>query len=256
MQVRKIRNRTGLVLLFLFSCWNTIIAQTNESNWTKGNDFYNKKQYDSASVYYEALVSSGVRDARLHYNLGNTYYRLNRTGEAILHYEKALHLDPGNNKAKENLALARNRIVNAVPEVAPIFFVKWWDTMLGVFSPNTWALLSLLLFVCLLSLIFFARIRKEQFAYAGRWLSLNIVCILVCGCMAYFSYDAATNSGKAVVLQPAASFLDAPQLSAKVLGNLPEGTVIEVYAEEGNFINVKLPNGRVGWIMANAVRKV
>lgn len=231
-------------------------ADNTTARWNKANAFYTAKQYDSAALYYEELLKTYPENAGLQYNMGNACFRLNKTGAAILHYEKAAHLDPDNGEIKDNLLLAKSRIQNPLPEATPIFFVKWWDGLLRLFGPNTWAVIAFAVFAAILVLIYFARVRKERFLHSGRWLSLGIVSLLICICMAYFSYDAATNSGKAVVLQDAAGFRDAPGNTGKVLGNLPEGTVIQVYSEEGDFINVKLPNGREGWVAANAVGKV
>ena len=224
--------------------------------WQKANTFYSQKQYDSANVYYERLLQQYPGNALLHYNAGNVNYRLNEVGKAILHYEKATFLDPGNQAAQDNLLLARGRVQNPVPEAPPIFFVTWWNNWLHLFGSNTWGILSLLIFIAILVVIYFARVRKERFAHSGRWLSLGIVSFLICGCMTWLSYDAATNSRKAVVLQAGTSFTETPLATGKVLGTLPEGTVVEVYQVQGNFMNVKLPNGREGWIPVRAAAKV
>lgn len=244
------------LLFFVVAHSQIITAADNDAAWKKANGFYTAKQYDSAAVYYEQLLKGEETNVLLHYNLGNTYYRLNKIGPAILHYEKTVHLDPDNSNAKDNLVLAKARVQNPVPEVAPIFFVTWWQNFLHVFSPDAWAWISVVVFLAVLTLIYFARTRKENFAHAGRWLSLAIVACLLCGCMTYFTYDAALYSRKAVVLQPSAALLEMPKNASKVLTNLPEGTVLEIYMEEGAFLNVRLPNGRVGWLPLTAVAKV
>lgn len=243
-------------LLFLVVSFNQVMAADSDVTWKKANSFYTAKQYDSAAVYYEQLLKGEETNVNLHYNLANTYYRLNKIGPAILHYEKAVHLDPDNSNAKDNLVLAKARVQNPVPEIAPIFFVTWWEHFLHAFRPDVWAWISVIVFLAVLTLIYFARTKKESFAHSGRWLSLAIVACLLCGCMAYFTYDAAMYSRKAVVLEPSAGLLEMPRNSSKILTNLPEGTVLEIYMEEGAFINVKLPNGRVGWLPATAVAKV
>lgn len=242
--------------LLLFDFPTTYAAGTDDALWQKANAFYSQKQYDSASLYYEQLLQKYPDNAPLHYNAGNASYRLNEIGKAILHYEKAGFLDPGNKKITDNLLLTKGRIQNPVPEATPIFFVSWWNNWLRLFSSNIWAIGSLLIFTTILVLIYFARVRKHRFAHSGRWLSLGIVSLLVSGCMTWFSYDAAANSRKAVVLQAGTSFTETPKAAGKILGILPEGTVVEVYREEGPYINVKLPNGREGWIPAAAAGKV
>jgi tetratricopeptide (TPR) repeat protein len=242
------------VLLLGFSAANA--GSADDALWHKANTFYLQKQYDSAAAYYEQLLRQHPDNALLHYNAGNASYRLNEIGKAILHYEKAAFLDPGNQLAKDNLLLAKARVQNPVPEAPPIFFVAWWNSLLHLFHSNTWGVLVLLIFIAILALVYFARVKKEQFAHSGRWLSLGIVSLLVCGCMTWFSYDAATESRRAVVLQPATSFTEGPRANSKILGTLPEGTVLEVYQAEGSFLNVKLPNGREGWIPSASAGKI
>ncbi len=248
--------------VFIAACLFSVLlsgvvnAATEDALWNKANTFYTQKQYDSAAVYYDLLLKKYPDHAVLQYNMGNTCYRLNKVGEAILHYEKAAFLDPGNKMVEDNLQLAKARVQNPLPEVPPIFFVKWWNGLLHIFSSNTWAVLTLLVFLGVLALIYYSRVKKEQFAHSGRWLSLGIAGLLIFACMTYFSYDAASNSRKAVVLQGAATLVDAPRPSGKVLNNLPEGTVIEVFGEDGSYFNVKLPNGREGWVAAQVVEKV
>ncbi len=242
--------------LLLLSFFTGYSAVTDDVLWQKANAFYSQKQYDSAKVYYEQLLQKNPENALLHYNTGNVNYRLNEVGAAILHYEKAVFLDPENKAAQDNLLLAKGRVQNPVPEVSPIFFVTWWNNWLHLFGSNTWGVLSLLLFAGILVVIYSARVRKERFAHSGRWLSLGIVSFLICGCMAWFSYDAATNSRKAVVLQAGTSLTEEPRANGKILGTLPEGTVMEVYEIKDDFMNVKLSNGREGWIPATAAGKV
>ncbi|WP_118974348.1 SH3 domain-containing protein [Taibaiella koreensis] len=261
MQVNWCKRTAGNMLLLFV--WLLSLAgparadiKTDNALWQKGNALYTQKQYDSAAACYEALLQRYPRDARLHYNAANAYYRLNKVGVAILHYEKATFLDPGNQQVKDNLLLAKGRVQNPLPEASPIFFVAWWKGLLKAFGSNVWAVLSLLAFAAILVLVYLTRVRKERFTHSGRWLSLAIVSLLICGCMTWFTYDAATNSHRAVVLQAGANLLDAPRTNGKTLGSLPEGTLLEVSQEEGQFMNVKLPNGREGWVAATVAGKV
>lgn len=262
MQVKGHKQVLGRILMLLALLLPAAIPAgagnktADEALWQKANILYAQRQYDSAAACYEALLQGHPRDARLQYNTGNAYYRLNKVGAAILHYEKAAFLDPGNPLVKDNLLLAKGRVQNPLPETQPIFFVTWWKHLLQAFSSDVWAVLSLLVFLAIMVLVYLARVRKERFAHSGRWLSLGIVSLLICGCMTWFTNDAAGNSRKAVVLQTGANLVDAPRMTGKTLGSLPEGTVVEINQEDGRFMNVKLPNGREGWIAASAVEKV
>ena len=246
----------ALCLVYFLAPLCLYAASGDDVIWKKANNFYTQKQYDSAEYYYGSLLKKYPKDAMIQYNMGNASFRLNKVGAAVLHYQKAALLDPGNKEIKDNLLLAKGRVLNPLPEATPIFFVRWWNGLLQLFSTDTWATITFIIFLIVLGLVWYARVKKEQFAHAGRWLSLSVVCLIICACMTWFTHEPFANSDMAVVQEPSVNLLDAPRASGKVLGALPEGTVIEVYAEEGNFMNVKLPNGREGWVLSSSVEKV
>ena len=90
---------TALMLSSLAICGATIF----DANFDHANSAYLDGDYPTAVKYYEQLVSDGVVNADLFYNLGNTYYRTGRFGPAIANYERALHIRPGFEAAERNL---------------------------------------------------------------------------------------------------------------------------------------------------------
>src|SRR5436305_9592193 len=70
--------------------------------------------YQQAMAGYEQLVAAEIHNAKLYYNLGNTYFRLNDLGHAILHYRRGLRLDPGNRQLQANLSYARSQRVDQI----------------------------------------------------------------------------------------------------------------------------------------------
>jgi tetratricopeptide (TPR) repeat protein len=259
---RRFNSGCNLILqIVLFSLLSGVPAKAttlhaDSARWQLANQLYHTKNYDSALQVYHALLTRHHNNAQLHYNLGNTYYRLNQVGKSILHYEKSLHLNGNNKQAKDNLQLAKNRIQSPIQDITPIFFVRWWDHLVAAVSPNTWALVLLLTFISLLALIYFGRAHRKLIPHPGRWISFNVVVFAFLSIMTWVSYLSAVDSGRAVVIVPGGAFLDAPKANGKVVGSLPEGTVIRVYTEENNFIQAKLPNGRMGWVALTTIEKV
>jgi len=173
-----------------------------------------------------------------------------------LHYEKAAHLMPDNKAIKENLLLAKSKVQDNMMEANPIFFVAWWNNLNHAVSPNVWAILALLVFVVLLVLIYFARVKREGFANAGRWVSLGFVCLLITGSMAWISYDGYVHPNTGVVINGGGSFLQTPQSNGKVIGSLPEGLILEVLEKQGAFYKVTLQNGKSGWVSEEVIGEV
>ena len=90
----------------------------------KGDSAYIRGDYAAAIEIYEALLRQGEA-AELYYNLGNSYYKQEELGRAILNYERALLLQPGNADVQANLEIARAKTVDKVVPAPEIFFLAW-----------------------------------------------------------------------------------------------------------------------------------
>lgn len=86
------------------------------------------KKLEEAALQYEIILSKGFRHGQIHYNLGNTYYRLGEVGKAILNYRKAERLMPGNAEIKANLRLAKT------PSKTKRLFMRRRQSFNGYFS--------------------------------------------------------------------------------------------------------------------------
>ena len=123
-----------------------------------GNELYKNNQYQLAIDEYNKLIKQDYEGASLYYNLGNAHYRLGKVGFAILYYEKALRLSPGDEDAKHNLAIAKLNIKDKVDELPPFFIFNIWEGLLASFSVSGWTIIIYTVFILLLFallLIFF-----------------------------------------------------------------------------------------------------
>ncbi len=240
-----------IVVTTLFSL-QTIAAEQYDTWWKKGNDFYSQKQFDSAVFYYEKIASLRPDDATVYYNLGNAYYRSNKIGSSVLNYEKALHIDPNNKDAKDNLVLTQNRIANKVAIVPDIFFVNWWNSITQPSKAFTWAMVCLVLFVLILVLLWIKRIQKRSIP--SQLTGFLWVCWVLFLVFAFFAADNATDSGTAVVMQNDAPLLST--LQGKTQSLVPEGTTVQIKDVKGNWMEVRLPDGHVGWMQQGLLSKI
>ena len=91
--------------------------QTAEQLWNKANTAYINGDFHAAADTYEELLSRGVSSMKLYYNLGNAYFKDDRIGKAILYYNRALRLAPGNDDIRYNLSVAEARTKDNIEDI-------------------------------------------------------------------------------------------------------------------------------------------
>lgn len=98
------------------------ILSRAEAAYTQGIDLADADPAKSRQAFgraidaYEALVSQGVRNGHLAYNLGNAYLHQGRVGPAILNYLRAKQWIPTDADLAHNLAIARSRCLTPITE--------------------------------------------------------------------------------------------------------------------------------------------
>ena len=104
----------------------------------EGDSAYIKEDYAAAIQVYETLLKNGEA-ADVYYNLGNSYYKIGEIAKAVLNYERALLLQPGNNDIRANLEVARTKTIDKVEPIPEVFFVSWTKSLINSMSVDAWA---------------------------------------------------------------------------------------------------------------------
>lgn len=245
--------KSSFIIVLVFIC-GISYASTGDV-WKKANNFYNQKQYDSAAACYEQLAITTPADAMLYYNLGNAYYRMNKIGAAVYNYQKALCLNPGYKEAADNLALTESRISNRIPSVSDIFFVKWWHNLTLGRNSTMWSVVSLIIFVIIIALGFLKQFNKGSRIISAQLTGVFIVLLVCFLALAFVSSNHQSHSNLAVVMQNDAPLMN-DQHTGKAQSLVPEGTTVTLLEQKGGWAQVRLPDGRVGWIQEGLVNKI
>ncbi|GHT46501.1 hypothetical protein AGMMS49965_24090 [Bacteroidia bacterium] len=134
----------------------------------EGNEAYAKGDYEQAVQHYEAALAANGESSEVYYNLGNAYYRLNRVAPAILNYERALLLNPGNKDARFNLELAKLKTVDKIDDFDNFFLFDWWRGLQNWRTIGQWSSLAIVFFIlflaCLAVYLFSRRITYKKTA--------------------------------------------------------------------------------------------
>lgn len=74
-------------------CWLLpagLMAQNEKALIKKGNDAYEKKEYDKAIANYKQATTKSTTNATAQFNLGNALYKNNKADEAVQAYDQSL----------------------------------------------------------------------------------------------------------------------------------------------------------------------
>lgn len=217
------------------------------------NAYYTNAEYEKAIEAYQQIVTEGYQSAELYYNLGNAYYKSNKIAYAIANYERSLKLNPNDESTKFNLKLANTHVVDKI-NVLPQFFLKtWWQKLIDSFDSNTWAVVSIIAFVFMLTLLLFfflsnrSALRKWTFVIGLFALFITIFT---------FSFSKkqkwlAENQPDAIVLSPSVVVKSSPDESGTELFLLHEGLKVSIIDQLGDWQEVKLSDGNRGWLQKN-----
>ncbi len=104
-----------------------------------------RRLFRSAARRFDNIVSAGVVNGKLEFNLANCHLQAGDVGRAILHYRRAQRLIPGNVMLTDNLAVARSRCLTAIPPTPRSAFLRsvfFWHYQTSVAGRTKTALLA------------------------------------------------------------------------------------------------------------------
>ncbi len=251
-------NKFIAVLFFAFTL--NIYSQNVlvDSLFASGNSAYQNKNYEKAIEKYEKIINEGYASPELFYNLGNAYYKIGAVGKAILNYERALLLDPSNEDVKYNLKIANARIVDKINPVPKFFLTKWKDALLQLFSIDFLVYSVVVLFVLFLLFLFLFRygktpsVKKNGFTFG----SVVLVLLLFFGFLLYGKNQQMKNEKYGIVLAKEVTVRVSPDENAKARFVIHEGTKIQIEDKVGDWVNIKLADGKKGWMKKEAFEPI
>lgn len=228
----------------------------------RGNAAYFRADYEGATQSYEELLAAGVVDPDVSYNLGAAEAKRGRYGRAVLHFERALWLRPGDDDARQALdevraALGRRRAAargEAEVDAGPPF----GEALFGSVSPDVLTVLALVLTLLAFgagTALLFARRESVR-------LGLGVVAVVGAALLTVTGLGLAVRSGwldegePAVVLRERAPLREGPDTRAAERGHAPEGQRATIVDRERDWRRVHVPSVGEGWMAAEDVAPV
>jgi tetratricopeptide (TPR) repeat protein len=251
-------NKYKYLLIFFLLSAGILFASIEDENISKGNRFYQSGDFLKASGEYQKVVDNGYEGPSLYYNLGNSYYRLGKTGLAILYYEKAAKLAPGDEDIAHNLAIANGKIVDKLDILSPFFIFTWWENLLAFFTISGWTYLAYSFYILVLlsiGLYFFGKSQPIQkyslYSAAGFMVLLIITSILLSVRM-----NRELNMKNGVVIEQAVNVKQSPDEKSSDAFVIHEGIKVRLEDKVNDWVRIKLRDGKVGWLQEKDIRSI
>ncbi len=250
--------RVITILLFLSVFLQTAVAGPEQLLIAKANRAYAAGAYTDASATYKKVVSMGLESPELYYNLGNTYFKMNDYAYAILWYERAKRLDPANEDIDFNLRVANNKIADKIEPLPELFYKRWYNGIVTLFSTDTWAGTGIIFFLLSLALgAVYMMSRVMMLRKTGFWLgSVMLLFSFFCLFFAWTGHSLVQNANEAILVSPTVTIKSSPDEKSVDLFVLHEGTKVQLKDQIGSWYEIRISNGSVGWIPAAALEKI
>ena len=259
----KISTASAILLLIAFYPAFSL-AQTNSENgkdlnskFEIANAAYIDGDYETAVTGYES-ISESHRCFELEYNLGNAHYKLENIGEALLHYERAKLIDPLNDDLRANILLADLRSIDKIEPLPGVGLDKLAAVFFAGKMFNIWFILSLAFWTLGFTLIAIKLSKPQSIVspFANGGAVLLLIISLLFSSFLYSTVDRMSNSRCAIVMDERVDIMSGPGDAGVKLFQLHEGARAYVIGVDGDWTEIKLENGNVGWLYTSAIEPI
>ncbi|WP_372745207.1 tetratricopeptide repeat protein [Lutibacter sp.] len=245
-----------LSIVVLFSVFS--FAQTPEALFAKANNFYKNGNYSKAIDTYLSIEKQGLQSDVLYYNIGNSYYKLNKVAPSIYYYEKALKINPANEDVISNLAFAKRMTIDVIEELPKTFLQRFTANVIQKYTFDTWAIIavstSFLAALLFLFYYFSSGTKIKLLLFNTSILALFILAISTF--FAFKNYDIVKNTKMAIIFTDKVEVKNAPTTTSDDAFELHEGTKVQILDELDNWKKIKLADGKIGWIAKRNLKEI
>ncbi len=266
--MQKLLHSTTLVLMVMFIClavvphtWAATDKNTHPevvSLLATASDYFRKASetpdrdqaealYEKALVRFERLVADGIQNGQLYYNIGNTYFRMDDLGRAILNYRRAQQYIANDENLRQNLAFALSRQPDKLEvkqETQILKTLLFWHYDLSF-------QVKLICFAIINALMWTVLAAKTYTRKSGLGSALAVILFLVLligGSLAHEMVVGEKAAGVLVGQEVVARKGDGFAYSASFKTPLHAGLEFDLLEERGEWLHVQLRDGVQCWV--------
>jgi tetratricopeptide (TPR) repeat protein len=224
----------------------------------QANEAYQANQFEAAIALYNQVVDLRFESAVLYYNLGNAYFKNGENARALLWLERAGRLDPNNEDIIHNISFVQQKLIDRIEHLPEFFIVKLWNDCSRQFTGNQWAIFSIVacaLFAICLLLILLIRIQWVR----SIAIFVAILALLLTIFFIIFSKKESArniNHPEGIIMSYVVYVKSTPNEKGSDLFVIHSGLKVGITDQLNEWVEVRLPNGEKGWILANQIEEI
>ncbi len=225
-----------------------------ERLFSRGNDYYEKGEYDRAISEYEKILAGGYESGPFYYNLAGAYFKDGRLGKAMLNYERARRIMPRDADLAANYRFALANVKGRVKPAGGIWNSRFLRMYSGSFTVDeiTWSSSGLYVMAVVLLFLAVIRPRARRYCLAGALLLF----VFIVFNFLVIRHKAAGIGAEAVTVALREEALFGPFESATKFFTLHEGMGVTVLTAKNGWYKVRRADGKVGWVRAEALEVI
>lgn len=234
------------------------MPQDNNARWEAANSAYNEGHYGQAAELYEAILAQQSHSAKVYFNLANAYFKQYMLGKAILNYNRALRLAPTDEDIQHNLEYAEQATKDRIEEIPEFFLTSWVKAVRNMLSCDGWAALSIVMLILALSAaLFYLLAERLSLRKAGFYvMCIAGIMFILTTLFASQEHSQIVERNEAIVMSSSVSIKSSPDSAATELFLLHEGTKLFLGQSIDQWVEVRIADGRKGWIESSRIERI
>ena len=251
----------GFILIIL-SFWGNLSycledSKDPQSLFYKANSLYEKRDYEKASEEYAKILNIDSESGPLYYNIGNTFFKMGKTGHAILAYKKAERLMPGDSDLKSNLAYAQSLTEDSALWALPSNKMAWFFKFpFREYNLNTVAVVLIILYVMLIAMALIGIINpglKRRLAIMFYPVLIGFLMTLGAFSIRYYNEEVLSRG---IVIVKEAECKYEPIDKSNNYYQLKEGQEVLILNTRNGWRRIKRLDGKMAWVKSDAVEGI
>lgn len=240
----------GLLVLLAGTAAVAAQAPAPKTLFFQGNALYADGRYEEAAAAWERILAEGVESGPLHYNIGNARLRAGDRGRAVLAYERAWRLIPGDADLMANLRFAKE---DADPTESMSLAGRIAFPLAPRVRTSRLVLWAAVAYWILVAALIAARLVPVGRRAARTVAVVSAVALLLTASGALYRHAHVDAPEWAAVLADADVRFE-PAETGTVHYEAPLGTVVEILAEREGWAQVaRRSDGLRGWVERKAL---